>query len=365
MSFKLNDFNYLPQCQRDLVAGYCRYVYRKYHIAIPTSIITICTVYFHFNKDFLHEFIKIDKPYFHDTSTAATGCNDQYTTSCFKFPSPTDININMMPFIMSHNFNESKLPPYLKTYFINFIKTIAKYDHTQIDKICYLTIQESWVDRNTTQRISRIHTETQDSVHIRGYGRHKEYYFDDIRGYNWTEHELRGGVYIASNIHNSCAVWPCKIISNHNLEIIGSLGDIEYLKRDLPNKVLLKGNHLYWITDRTPHQSLILAYDKKVYRQFFRLVTHKVSRWYEKHCTKNPNGVVPNVNITYIVKENKLMEYNTNKVNDIYLKYMEKHAFPPKPDQLRLFAKYRYNKILKWAECRQFIQKYQTTQDKE
>ena len=40
-------------------------------------------------------------------------------------------------------------------------------------------------------------------------------------------------------------------------------------------------------------------------RQFFRLVTSEVSLWFEEHSTKNPPGVVPDPNITKIVKGSK------------------------------------------------------------
>ena len=33
-----------------------------------------------------------------------------------EFPEPEDININMMPFILSTDFHESKLPEYLESY---------------------------------------------------------------------------------------------------------------------------------------------------------------------------------------------------------------------------------------------------------
>jgi hypothetical protein len=97
----------------------------------------------------------------------------------------------------------------------------------------------------------------------------------------------------------------CRIVSDENEnEVIGNLGDIEHLRSSLPipGKVMEK-NKLYWITDRTPHESLPMK--SQIYRQFFRLVTENVGVWYEQHSTKNPKGVIPNSNITRIIKKNK------------------------------------------------------------
>ena len=127
---------------------------------------------------------------------------------------------------------------------------------------------------------------------------------------------LKDGIYMASNVDNTCAIWDCKIIKNENgRDIIGKLGDIEHLRSILSdNKCeILKRNKMYWFTDRTPHESL--AVDKRVFRQYFRLVTHKVSLWHEQHSDKNPNGVMPNENITVVVKGNKFNE-NNDTIND-------------------------------------------------
>ena len=65
----------------------------------------------------------------------------------------------------------------------------------------------------------------------------------------------------------------------------------------------VKKNCIYWMTDRTPHEALRMK--KTEYRQFFRLVTGKVSLWYEKHSTKNPYGLMPDSKTTTIIKEPK------------------------------------------------------------
>ena len=87
-------------------------------------------------------------------------------------------------------------------------------------------------------------------------------------------------------------------------EAIGRHGDIEHLRHLLPSESeTLKANYLYWMTDRTPHESLPLA--EGTYRQFFRLVMSQVGLWYEEHSTPNPKGVKPDPEITKIVRGNK------------------------------------------------------------
>ena len=65
----------------------------------------------------------------------------------------------------------------------------------------------------------------------------------------------------------------------------------------------MKPNRLYWMTDRTPHESPPLKAGTS--HQFFQLVMSEVSLWYEDHSTPNPNGVKPDPKVTKIVKGNK------------------------------------------------------------
>ena len=83
------------------------------------------------------------------------------------FPEPKDININMMPFVMEKTFEKSKLPEYLRPYWNNLIDKVYSskkvcnelVDSEDIGKIGYLTIHESYVDENTSQRRAGIQTD--------------------------------------------------------------------------------------------------------------------------------------------------------------------------------------------------------------
>uniref|UniRef100_A0A7M5UU73 Uncharacterized protein n=1 Tax=Clytia hemisphaerica TaxID=252671 RepID=A0A7M5UU73_9CNID len=224
-----------------------------------------------------------------------------------EFPEPKDININMMPFLMSEDFDSTCLPDYLEDY---HDKILSNIDYRgQEGEIGYLTIHESLVDEGQSQRRPGLHTESPGIIYVKNEGKAEkgDKCFDEKGGgsavvypmlVEWgrggydSELELDGGIYMASNVSNSCEVWDCQIVSGENgEEIIGKHGDIEHLRSLLPESTKLKANMLYWVTDRTPHESLPLK--KGTYRQFIRVVTKDVSVWYKDHSTENPMGIPP------------------------------------------------------------------------
>ena len=115
---------------------------------------------------------------------------------------------------------------------------------------------------------------------------------------------------MASTVPNSCRAWNCSV----KPEAVRHLGDIEYLRSFLPVEgEVLKPGQLYWITDRTPHESLPLK--ERTYRQFFRIVTADVSFWYHDHSTPNPLGVKPDPKVTRIVTGDKFSEEGVEVVD--------------------------------------------------
>ena len=239
----------------------------------------------------------------------------QYMTN-ITFPLPFNININMMPFIMSNSWEQTKLPESVKPYW-RIIKACLGADGRWLTrgKIGFLTIQESFVEKGKTQRRPGLHCECPGKLRM-GSGKAKECWhkydftwgrgvarYFDSGGY---EFQVDGGIYMASSVSNSCVAWDCKIVKDKNgRDVIGHLGDIEHLRDnlDLGKRRWMKAKALYWITDRTPHE--VLPMMKSGYRQYFRLVTDDVSIWYEEHSTLNPNGVMPDPKITKIIKGNK------------------------------------------------------------
>lgn len=114
----------------------------------------------------------------------------------------------------------------------------------------------------------------------------------------------RGGIYIASNVPDSTRLWKCKITND---EIIGKNGNIEPMREFLPSQgMLLKPGQVYWMSDRTPHESLPMK--KTTLRQFFRIMTSEVEFWFKDHYTANPMGVLPDPHVTEIVVGKELSE---------------------------------------------------------
>ncbi|XP_028392063.1 uncharacterized protein LOC114516711 [Dendronephthya gigantea] len=228
-----------------------------------------------------------------------------------RFPEPTDINVNMMPFVMEKRFRDTRLPDYLRQYFEQIVSQCIV--ESERGKIGYLTIHESFVEKGTSQRRPGIHTESPGVLMLKGGKGNSN---SDRRLFRWGgglgEKEtvtitLHGGIYMASNVANSCKVWNCEILKpegRNSPDVVGEHGDIEHLRSLLPSKCeTMDANTVYWMTDRTPHESLPLS--EGTYRQYFRLVTSQVSGWFEDHSTKNPLGVVPDPKITKIIKGSK------------------------------------------------------------
>ena len=131
--------------------------------------------------------------------------------------------------------------------------------------------------------------------------------------FGMLEHSLVtfGGIYIASNTSDSCRVWNCAV----DPEAVGKLGDIEHLRWAMPDEgISMQRNQMYWITDRTPHESLPLQSTRM--RQFFRIVTSEVSFWYKDHSTPNPLGVLPDPATTKIVVGDKFSDEGVEIIND-------------------------------------------------
>ena len=108
-----------------------------------------------------------------------------------------------------------------------------------------------------------------------------ETYWEYARGH------LCGGIFMASNVPDSTRVFNCQpkdTAAPFRLEH----GDIDPLRPFMPRGAVLKDGDLVWITDQTPHESLVLP--ESTDRQFFRLVTRRIDVWYADHSTPNPCG---------------------------------------------------------------------------
>ena len=256
---------------------------------------------------------------FHEVRST-TSCSNYTINPIFeelKFPKPLkkEININMMPVLMDPEKFKSQLPSSLKGY-IQFLHACLFADPSQNGKICYLTIHESYVEKGKTQRRPGLHIELPGSIAGKCGGQSTQYY-------GWGSGKgQRDGIFMATNCDNTCAAWNVMIYPHVNTdhmddnemvnieypemgqEIMDKMGGLEHVRKSLNyGKEELKKDTLYWMTDRTPHESLPMQKDG--WRQFFRLVSSKLGVWYEAHSSKNPIGITPDNKFTKIVKESK------------------------------------------------------------
>lgn len=164
-----------------------------------------------------------------------------------------------------------------------------------------------------TQRRPGLHIERPSKV--MGYGHYAPYdptcgsLFRDIAwglGYCDKEGFPVEGIFMASNVDDSCCVWPVLITDPH--EVTDKHGSVEHMRKYMVETGIqprmLKANQLTWITDRTPHETLPVKAPKDdpgathVYRQWFRLVAGPISVWYSRHNTPNPLGIQPDAQIS-------------------------------------------------------------------
>ncbi|KDO25368.1 hypothetical protein SPRG_20737 [Saprolegnia parasitica CBS 223.65] len=197
---------------------------------------------------------------------------------------PKPFLVNMMPFIIGHA--ESTLPPECQRY-VPLLNRCRHHDEN--GKVGYLTIHEGIVEADTSQRrpgsTSKRHPLPSSKIRW---------------GRGWmVHHELQGGIYMASTVAKSCGVWNT-VVADEN-DIVGAHGDVDVLHgvldRERDGYYEPQANELYWITDRTPHESLPVATTQ--FRQYFRFVTSNVSHWFAEHSTPNPLGIQPTATIVY------------------------------------------------------------------
>jgi len=207
------------------------------------------------------------------------------------WPEPTDININMMPFKIGR---KDSIP----SKYIHYWGIIEKLSvHCKTTDIAYLTIHESYVEPNETQRRPGVHTESPGILHLPGIATRKAQYSNRWGGGKNFLDKFVGGIIMTSNISDSCWVWPCQI--NRMEEIVPAGGNIEHLKEFLGDPISMKAGEIWWITDGTPHEARPLQTEKRVYRQFVRVVGSQVSVWFKDHSTENELGFLPKAKIIY------------------------------------------------------------------
>lgn len=202
-----------------------------------------------------------------------------------QFPEGRDISINMLPFRLGE---KDSLPEAYHHYWPIIEACQVHVAKSDLGEVAYLTIQESLVPAGQSQRRGGIHVESPGTLTASGKFV-KERYNWGCGFVNWDESRIEGGMFMASNVPNSCQAWNVKLTDP--TQIVGALGSAEHLREQLGEGCILEANKLYWLTDLTPHESLPL--EEETYRQFFRLVTGSLSAWFPAHSTANPLVKLP------------------------------------------------------------------------
>jgi hypothetical protein len=221
------------------------------------------------------------------------------------FPPFSGLNVNMMP-IDAAFFNSFLLPEIYKGY-LPMIMSCVPYFMTddafqnRTSRIMYVTIHEERVRVGECHRRAGIHVERPGNItDKRGHILREDWSDMNYRSIVWGGGVYGGdvpvdGIFIASNVSDTCNVWPLTIEAPECVS--DKHGGLEHMRHLLGAPISLQANELCWIADRTPHESVPIPPqpngEEFVLRQFFRLVTGKISVWYTQHNTANPLGVLP------------------------------------------------------------------------
>lgn len=161
----------------------------------------------------------------------------------FPAPDPEGVCVNMLPFRLD---DITTLPPGLKRYWglIQACPVEAKRAHS----VAYLTVHESVVPAQTTQRKPGLHTEGAWEMVDSGKGTMTTW----IAWGGGTRYSTRctGGVYMASTVGQKCVVFHAQL----DKKVIGLHGSAEHMRAFLCESgcrySLCKSNELWWLTDR-------------------------------------------------------------------------------------------------------------------
>lgn len=207
-----------------------------------------------------------------------------------KFPMPGGHRVNMMPVIPSRP-DLNPLPQYQ-----DMIERCS-----QDGEVWYLTVDESLVLPGESQRRAGVHVEAPGKSSFGG-GPHFGGGSDDTvdlswgGGGNWgggspqPDPDTKGfvdGIYMASTVSGSCRAWNVEVTDRDHHGVC---------ERPEGAGHLMGAGELWWMTDKCPHEALPVR--AATYRQFFRLVSPKVSVWFARHNTPNPLGVQPSCRVT-------------------------------------------------------------------
>jgi len=225
----------------------------------------------------------------------------------------------MLPFVLG---DQESLPLDLQCYYP--LIDACPFPKDDFGKVAFLTVHETeTVEKHQTQRRPGLHIESPGVFADRSRSssfQSKKNPKEDHNHYpscSFTPGEelhhwgrgtfggpdrYHGGIYLASNVDNSTALWDA-LVDSSVPGIVNRFGGIDHLKAFFPDSISTKLNagELVWMTDCTPHEALPQI--EGCQRTFFRLVMPYVTHWYAAHSTPNPKTPIPD-NIC-VIEDNK------------------------------------------------------------
>jgi hypothetical protein len=200
----------------------------------------------------LGEAIDIHRRYSNDRNFCS-GCPLAVICEHIEFPNDKDLFINMMPFKL---FEIDSLPENCRQYW-EIIQCCSAYIvNKEKDSIGYLTIDERVVEENFTHRRRGLHVESPGHLILNSTSQTLSYSGGSFipgvehhrgNGIMMRSERIEGGIFMASNVADSTAVWNTKLNDPFG-DIVGLHGNIERLRAVLgPPTKLLKAGELIWM----------------------------------------------------------------------------------------------------------------------
>ena len=179
-----------------------------------------------------------------------------------QFPTPSGIDINMMPIVLGDTATWTSAA-------FAYEAILAMCDFPQ-DEVCYLSIHEAQLRVGESLRRPGVQTEaTPFGAWGGGSPRQGREPWDG-----------KTGIYQAST-DGRCRVWD---EMTDAVSLSGAL-----VRPPEGAGTLMEPGVLFWMTDRTPHESLPVQVAG--WRQWFRLVSPNIAIWWAQHSTPNPTGL--------------------------------------------------------------------------
>jgi hypothetical protein len=168
----------------------------------------------------------------------------------FKDQQSEHLFINMMPIDL---LDLESIPTCCRGY-ISFISLVTSYISTRTRSpklIAYLSIDERPLSAGMPQRRAGLHVESPGFLPLLSTSYISSGRFVPGAEHHWghglmtRDERIEGGIFMASNVSGTCAVWNCSV-RNSDGSIVGPHGGIERLRPLIGPPSLLEAGKVHW-----------------------------------------------------------------------------------------------------------------------